>query len=274
MGDDVAIEKGQLLTTDSIIEGVHFTPSFFSYEEIGYKALASALSDIAACGGKPLWYLLNLGLRSDDSLGDVKLLIQGMEELEDKYSLKLIGGDTFHSPVLFLSITVGGESDNPVSRSGAKSSDLIYITGNIGGSKMGLYALENKIDSPIKKYHLRPGIRCEEGLYLNSNYNITSMIDISDGFLIDSNHLADESKKGLNIESAKIPICPECMDFAKQNSLDLMETVLTSGEEFELLFTSPDDIQEDFVSLIGSVLEGEGVYIDGKITPPRGYRHF
>ncbi len=197
-----------------------------------------------------------------------------MEELEDKYSLKLIGGDTVRSPVLLLSVVVGGKSFNPVPRSGANAGNYLYITGSIGGSKMGLYALKNRIDSPVKKYHLRPNIRCDEGLYLNKNYKITSMIDISDGLLIDANHLAEESRKRLDIELAKIPVCPECKDFAEKHSIDLTETVLTSGEEFELLFTSPDDIEEDFVSIIGKVLAGEGVYIDKERTPPRGYRHF
>lgn len=197
-----------------------------------------------------------------------------MEELENRYSLKLIGGDTFRSPVLFLSITVGGESRNPISRSGANTGDFLYLTGDIGGSKMGFYALKNGIDSPIKRYHLRPEIRCDEGLYLNKNYHITSMIDLSDGLLIDANHMAEESRKRLNIEVKKLPICPECRNFAKEHSLDLIDTVLTSGEEFELLFTSPDKINEDFLHIIGSVSKGGGVYVDSERTPPRGYTHF
>jgi thiamine-monophosphate kinase len=100
------------------------------------------------------------------------------------------------------------------------------------------------------------------------------MIDISDGFLIDSNHLAYESKKQLNINYEKIPLPRGCKKFAGEHSLDLKETVLTSGEEFELLFTSPDEIKEKFVSKIGYVSRGKGVYIDGKLTPPRGYHHF
>ena len=257
-----------------MIEGVHFTPSYFSYRDIGYKALAAALSDIAAMGGKPLWYLLNLGLKSDNTIDDVNLLIEGMEELEDIYSVKLIGGDTFRSTVIILGITVGGESLNPVSRSGANTGDFLYLTGSIGGSKMGLYALKNGIESPVRRYHLRPEIRCEEGLYLNKNYHITSMLDVSDGLLIDSYHLSEESKKRLDIDYSKIPVCPECKDFAGKYSLNLTETVLTSGEEFELLFTSPDKIEEAFVHLIGRVSKGEGVYIDGAKTQPRGYRHF
>jgi thiamine-monophosphate kinase len=218
--------------------------------------------------------MLNLGLRGDNTIEDVNLIILGLEELEEEYSLKLLGGDTFRSPVLFLNITVAGESKNPINRSGAEIGDYIYITGNIGGSKMGLHAMKNNIESPVKKYHLRPEIRCREGLYLNNNYKITSMIDISDGFLIDVNHLAEESKKRFNIKSEKIPICPECMEFARKYSIDLIETVLTSGEEFELIFTSPENINEDFTSVIGDVSSGEGVFIDGKETESRGYRHF
>ncbi len=253
---------------------MHFAPSYFSYYDIGYKALAAALSDIAAEGGKPIWYLLNLGLRSTNTIEDVNSLFQGMKELEDRYSIKLIGGDTFRSPALILSIAVGGRSSNPITRNGAKIGNYLYITGNIGGSKMGLYALINGIDSPITRYHLRPEIRCKEGLYLNENYRITSMLDVSDGLLIDSHHLSAESNKRLDIESQKIPLCPECKDFAEKCSLDLREIILTSGEEFELLFTSPDEIKEDFVHWIGKVSEGNGVYIDGKESSPRGYRHF
>jgi thiamine-monophosphate kinase len=152
--------------------------------------------------------------------------------------------------------------------------DKIYITGNIGGAIMGLFALQEQIKSPITKYHLTPEIRCEESLKLKQKYHINSMIDISDGLLIDSNHIAEESCKKLNINFGDIPICPECEKFAKKHSIDLKENVLTSGEEFELLFTSPDYIKEKFVSKIGYVSSGKGVYIDGKLTPPRGYMHF
>jgi len=253
---------------------VHFTPSFFPAYNIGYKALASSLSDIAACGGKPAWYFLNLGIKETQTIEEIKKIFRGLKALEKKYSVKLLGGDTTRSPFLFLCITVGGISKNPISRSKAQRGDKIYLTGNLGGAIMGFFALENKIKSPITKYHLRPEIRCEEAQKLNEKYRINSMLDISDGLLIDSNHLAKESGKKLNINSRNIPMCPECVKFAQKHSLDLKESVLTSGEEFELLFISPDNIKENFVTEIGIVSEGKGVYIDGKLTTPRGYSHF
>jgi thiamine-monophosphate kinase len=253
---------------------VHFAPSFFSPYDIGYKALASALSDIAACGGKPAWYFLNLGTRENQTIEEIKEIFRGLRNLEKKYSVKLLGGDTARSPFLFLCITVGGISKNPVSRSRAQKGDKIYLTGNLGGAVMGFFALKNKIQSSIIKYHLKPEIRCEEAQELTKKYRINSMIDISDGLLIDSNHLSEESGKKLNINFQDIPICPECEPFYREHSLDLKELVLTSGEEFELLFTSQDNIKENFVTEIGTVSEGKGVYIDGKLTPPRGYKHF
>jgi thiamine-monophosphate kinase len=253
---------------------VHFTPSTFSPYNIGYKALASALSDIAASGGKPQWYFLNLGIKKNQTIRGIKEIFRGLQHLEKKYSVKLLGGDTVRSPFLFLSITVGGTAKNPILRSGARIGDKLYLTGNIGGANMGFFALKNGIKSPITKYHLRPEIRCSESLVLRKKYRINSMIDISDGLLIDSNHLAEESKKKLNINFEDITVCPECKNFAKKHSLKLKEYVLTSGEEFELLFTSPDDIKEKFVSKIGYVSRGKGVYIDGELTPPRGYSHF
>jgi thiamine-monophosphate kinase len=253
---------------------VHFTPSTFSYYNIGYKALASALSDIAASGGKPEWYLLNLGIPRKQTIEEIKEILRGMKYLEKKYSIKLLGGDTVRSTFLFLSITVGGITKNPILRSRARAGDKLYLTGNVGGAGMGLFALRNGIKSSITKYHLKPEIRCDESLILIKKYHINSMIDISDGLLIDSNHLAQESKKQLNINFKDIPACSECKEFAKKHSLDLKECILTSGEEFELLFTSPDDIKEKLVSKIGYVSRGKGVYIDGKLTPPRGYRHF
>lgn len=194
--------------------------------------------------------------------------------MENKYKVKLLGGDTVKSDFLFLSLTVGGFSQNPILRNGAKAGDKLYMSGNIGGSKMGFFALQNGINSPVIKYHLNPEIRCEEALVLREKYRINSMIDISDGLLIDSNHLSEESKKQLNIQFKKIPTCPECNSFAEEYSLNLKEFILTSGEEFELLFTSPDNVKEDFVSEIGYVSDGKGVYIDGKLTSPRGYLHF
>jgi thiamine-monophosphate kinase len=253
---------------------VHFTPSIFSYYQIGYKSLCAALSDIAASGGKPRWFLLNLGVKKENSIEEIKEIFRGFKYFEKKYSIKLLGGDIVRAPFLFLSITVGGTAKKPISRCRAKKGDKIYLTGNIGGSIMGFIALQKKIKSPITKYHLTPEIRCNEALKLTSKYRINSMIDISDGLLIDSNHIAEESGKKLNINFKEIPVCPECKKFAEKHSLDLKENVLTSGEEFELLFTSPDKIKEKFVHEIGLVSSGKGVYIDGKLTPPRGYRHF
>jgi len=253
---------------------VHFTPSIFSPYNIGYKALASALSDIAACGGKPEWYFLNLGIRENQTIKEINEIFRGLKYLENKYSIKLLGGDTARSPFLFLSITVGGSVKKPIFRRRAQKNDKIYLTGNLGGAGMGFLALQKKIKSPITKYHLTPEIRCEEALKLTRKYRLNSMIDISDGLLIDSNHLAEESEKKLNINFENIPIPSECKKFAEKHSLDLKESVLTSGEEFELLFTSPDKIKEKFVSEIGYVSDGKGVYIDGELTPPRGYSHF
>jgi thiamine-monophosphate kinase len=253
---------------------VHFTPSVFSPYNIGYKALASALSDIAACGGKPTWYFLNLGIKKNQTIKEIKEILRGLQYIEKKYSLKLLGGDTARSPFLFLSITVGGLAKDPILRSKARENDNIYLTGNLGGAAMGLFALQKGIKTPLTKYHLNPEIRCEESLALRKKYRINSMIDISDGLLIDANHLAEESNKKLKINYRKISIPPECKKFAGEHSLDLKESILTSGEEFELLFTSPDDIKEKFVHEIGYVSSGKGVYIDGKLTPPRGYRHF
>ncbi len=253
---------------------MHFTPSIYSSNDIGYKALASALSDIAACGGKPTWYFLNLGIKKKQTIEDIKEIFGGLQELENKYSIKLLGGDTTRSPFLFLCITVGGISKNPIPRSHAQKNDKIYLTGNLGGAVMGFFALKNELKSSITRYHLKPEIRCEEAQKLTKKYRINSMIDISDGLLIDSNHLAEESGKRLDIKYRNIPICPECEQFAREHSLNLKESVLTSGEEFELLFTSPDKIKENFVTEIGQVTEGNGVYIDGKLTPSRGYNHF
>jgi thiamine-monophosphate kinase len=253
---------------------VHFTPSTFSYYNIGYKALASALSDIAASGGKPEWYFLNIGIKRNQTIEEIKEIFRGLRCLERRYSIKLLGGDTVRAPFLFLSITVGGTAKNPISRSQAKTGDKLYITGNIGGAALGLFALQKGIKSSITRYHLKPEIRCKESVILTEKYRINSMIDISDGLLIDSNHLAYESKKRLNINFGDIPVCPGCRKFAEEYSLDLKEFVLTSGEEFELLFTSPDTIKEKFVSQIGYVSRGKGVYIDGELAPGRGYSHF
>ncbi len=253
---------------------MHFTPSIFSYYQIGYKSLCAALSDIAASGGKPQWFLLNLGVKKENKIEEIKEILRGLKYFEKKYSIKLLGGDIVRAPFLFLSITVGGTVKDPILRSRARKGDRIYLTGNIGGAFMGFFALQKKIKSPITKYHLTPEIRCKEALKLTSKYRINSMIDISDGLLIDSNHIAEESNKKLNINFKDLPICPECKKFAKENSLDLKEFILTSGEEFELLFTSSDKVKEKFVHEIGYVSSGKGVYIDGELTPPRGYSHF
>lgn len=265
---------GLIISSDTFVESVHFDLKYFSPVDLGYKSLSAAFSDIAAEGGKPLYYLLNLGLTEKNSLQDFRAIMEGMEIVNDRYSVELIGGDTFRAPVVFISITVVGKAEKPVTRKGAREGDCLYVTGSLGGAQMGLYALKNKIESKITKYHLRPEIRCNEGIYLKRNYHLSSMIDVSDGLLIDSNHLAEEGGVRIDIESGSIPVCEECREFASRHSLELMEMVLTSGEEFELLFTSPDDVKEKWVTRIGRITSGSGVWVDGEKTPPRGFTHF
>ncbi len=299
IGDDTAVIKGEggnliLLTCDALVEGVHFDLSCTSYRELGWKAMAANLSDIASMGGMPQYALVTLCLPpSTDSIG-VEELYRGMRELGERFGVNIVGGDTVSSPVLTISLTLTGEveEDHLVTRSGAKPGYSLLVTGTLGGSAGGLELLKDEKTHPqgteeIIHRHLTPMPRLREARLLVGELKPSAMIDISDGLVADLFHLATESEVGAEIWIEKIPLHPGlagAANFLGQSPYDL---ALYGGEDYELLLALSSDqvqkakklLQETGLTLIGQILppqQGLVISEEGRRSPlrVRGYDHF
>jgi len=299
IGDDAAVLKcspGKLLifTTDTLMERVHFDLRYFSFKDIGWKSMTANLSDIAAMGGIPLAGLVSLGLPKRIKVEQVLELYSGMENLSSRFKCPIVGGDIFSSPQgMVITISLLGEVERNLfkTRGGARVGDLIYVTGDLGEAEAGLRILRksNKKKKSITKKHLTPCPRIAESRLLIKNLKISSMIDISDGLSLDLHHICEESKKGALIYAERIPISQRIMEVCRPLKIPPLNLALSSGEEYELLFTlSPGDEEKlkrvtkgKFkVTLIGKIRnKKEGVKIldlDGKIKGLKrtGYTHF
>ena len=302
IGDDAAILRGSknkllVFTTDTLMEKVHFDLKYCSYRDVGWKSMAANLSDIAAMGGIPLAGIISLGVSSRTKVEDILKLYSGLKTLSSRFKCPIVGGDVFSSKELVIAISLLGEVEKNLfkTRSGAKVGDLICVTGDLGKAEAGLRVLKkpskNKIpykNSIIKK-HLTPYPRIEESRLLVKNLKITSMIDISDGLSSDLYHLCEESNKGSLIYADKIPISQKTRETCKLLNLSPLNLALSSGEEYELLFTlNPEEekkllkvTQGKFrVTIIGKIKNiKEGVKIkelNGRIKDleKTGYIHF
>lgn len=270
-GDDcaairVSAKEYLLLTADMLVEGVDFLAAERP-ELVGRKALAVSLSDIAACGGTPRYALVSLGIPAACPYDRVAAIFNGMKRLAGRYNVNIVGGDISRCAKLVLNISVAGfaAKGRLVTRSGAKPGDVIFVSGSLGGS--------------IKGRHLRFTPRVREAAYLTANFKVTSMIDVSDGLWQDLGHLMSASGTGAVIYADRLPL---------SGAASGIEDALTSGEDFELLFTMPLAeasrllrAKNGFVfRQIGFVLSGNsGMRLVGKDLRPLkvkrpGYRHF
>lgn len=302
IGDDAAALRhppGSLviITSDMFLEGIHFDRALSTKFQIGFKALSVNISDIAAMGGSPTAALISIGLPANISVKDVNSIFEGIEESAKEYGVSIIGGDTCRSRSgIILSITVLGnvEEDLMVRRSGAKLGDAIFVTGTLGDSTMGLELLKTRLQTPdprlqtLIERHLLPRPRVKEGEIIAKNRWATSMIDISDGLASDLCHICDESGIGAEINLEKIPISMELRKIANKLKKDPISYALTGGEDYELLFTVPEDKIEEVIkarigerhlaTMIGNVIKDDRVLIDkdGRRHTlfPTGYNHF
>ena len=261
IGDDAAIitsRAGQwtVLTTDLLTEGVHFDLRTATMADIGFRAAASNLSDIAAMGGTPQYLLVTLAIPRTGTSRHVHQLYRGMMAACRPHHVGLIGGDTSASNGgWFLSVALIGMVPSRLAlfRSGARIGDYLYVTGTIGDALAGLRLL-NEVPPRTKRYqwstalstrhrqfligrHLRPTARVAEGQWLNTHRFATSAIDISDGLSGDLRHICRESHVGADLDLAALPLSPACHAFAASRELDPVDLALTGGEDYELLFT-------------------------------------
>ncbi len=247
IGDDAAAWRSdastQLATIDSFIHDIHFTFGEVSWEDLGWKAIAVNLSDIAAMGGIPGYALVSLALPGHTEVEDVTALYQGMIELAQQCEVAIIGGDTSSAPTLAINITIlgstRGQNKHILTRSAARLGDKVAVTGYLGASAAGVTMLNRKLQlSPeatacFKKALLRPYPRIAEGQLL-VEHEVKTAIDISDGLIQDLGHICKASQVGARLEIDLIPIHPE----VKANFGDkALELTLSGGEDYELLFT-------------------------------------
>ncbi len=283
IGDDCAVlefgSKNLLVSVDTFSNKVHFDTKSFSLKEIGERCSEAAISDIAAMGGRPLYITISLAVPSD---GLISGITDGIKDSVSRHKVSVIGGDTTHSKILSISITVLGIANKPVYRHGAKSGDGVYITGHTGLSAAGLYILKNKIKGfkILEQKHKKPIAKIKQGLAVAKK--ATAMIDISDGLASELYHVAFQSK--VNIEITNIPIEEKLKGFCKKQKLDPKEFALYGGEDYELLLTGPENKLSKVKGLIkiGRVANKSKkakVYIKQNnkllsLNPLKGFKHF
>jgi thiamine-monophosphate kinase len=303
-GDDAAIvvPGGATVTSvDGLVDGVHFRRDWMSLAQIGRKALAVALSDLAAMGAEPGEAYVVLGVPTDlDEDGCLELL-DGLAALAAETGTTLAGGDVTRAPTLTLAITVVGHAAAPeelVRREGASPGDALVVTGELGGAAAGLLQLEDSAARSTSQPHsdskvgraalvarqLEPRPRLEAGRALAAA-GATAMIDISDGLGGDARHLAAASEVGLRIEAASLPLAAGLAEVAAASGRDPLELAASGGEDYELLAALPPERFDRAASAVaarggpgltrvGDVVAGEGVEIrlpGGGLLDPVGF---
>ena len=261
VGDDAAVlnptvGKVTLVSTDLLLEGVHFDLSYFPLKHLGYKAVSVNASDIYAMNGTPKQITVSVGMSSKFSVEAIAEIYEGINLACEKYKIDLVGGDTTASKQgLIISVTVIGEANENevVYRNGAQEFDLICVSGDLGGAYAGYQLLEREkrvfIDNPqmqpdlaghdyILERQLKPEARKDIIEFFKAmDIQPTSMIDISDGLASELFHIAEQSKVGVTIYEDKIPIDATTYNMARELDLDPTLTALSGGEDYELLFT-------------------------------------
>lgn len=277
IGDDAAAFQWHngtigLVTTDMLVESVHFDLRFSDPVRLGRKSLAVNLSDIAAMGGKPSCFLLSLALPETVSVNFIDEFTTGMLGLAAEFGVTLIGGDTCASRGgLVISVTLYGEQEpgRIVKRSGARPGDLIFVTGTVGDSAMGLELLRK---GHGKGYcidrHLDPSPRVREGRALAEAGLPTAMIDVSDGLLSDLGHIVDSSGVGALLHQGKIPYSQEFASLLDSSADKRHALACGGGEDYELLFTAPGHRRNEITELLSGY--GTPVTEIGEITSHRG----
>jgi thiamine-monophosphate kinase len=263
IGDDVAVievgGKVLLLTTDILIEDIHFKSSWIDPYRLGKKAMAVNLSDIAAMGGIPKYFLISIGLPKHLSLSFISSFYRGLKEGAKRFQVELIGGDTSLSQKLVINICLLGEAKKGslLFRSGARVGDDLFVSGTLGDAALALKILQKRglKEGPkgLIEKHLSPLPRIGLGQSISQHRWANSMIDISDGLLIDTNHLLEESKVGARIWENRIPLSRLYRKWVRFFSRDPYPIALSGGEDYELLFTASPVMRKKISNLAHSL---------------------
>ncbi len=264
IGDDAAVldfkDKKIVVTTDLLLEGVHFDLSYMPLKHLGYKAVIVNLSDVYAMNAKATQITVSIAVSNRFPLEALEDLYAGIETAAKVYNIDVVGGDTTSSTTgLLISVTAIGEidNDNEVYRDGAKSSDLLVVSGDLGAAYMGLQVLEREKEvykvnpnsqpdlegySYIIERQLKPEAR-KDIIKLLKDLKVkpSSMIDISDGLSSEIIHLCKQSKLGCDLYEEKIPLDPQVISTCEEFNIDSTTVALNGGEDYELLFTVSQD---------------------------------
>lgn len=270
----------RVVSVDAVVDGVHFDSASWPAPAIAWKAVAAAVSDLAAMASDPVEVYLSLGIPSgtDESLIDG--LIDGTEAAARGLRVTVAGGDTVGSPVLFLAVTAIGEVPEPASavlRSGARPGDLVAVTGELGGAKAGLVlvseqavdhsgeveqALADRLFSPIPRLSFAAELR---------DVGVSALIDISDGLVADLGHVASASGVGIQIDAERVPVQAGVEDIASRFGAEGLDFALAGGEDYELALAFPPGVAGRLAELatglelaftvVGEVVEGTGVEV-------------
>jgi thiamine-monophosphate kinase len=267
IGDDAAVfDEGLVVTQDMLIEGVHFRLEWASWRDVGYKAAAVNLSDLAAMGAAPAGLLVSLALPPGTDVGHVFDLYAGLGEP----GFPVVGGDTNAADHVSVSVTAVGQSEQVPGRAGARPGDVLVVTGPLGGAAAGLYALEHGLEGfdELAALHLRPPFRLEAGRTLARTAH--ALIDLSDGIASDAARVAERSGCRLVIEIESLPLAPRLHEVADV-------PFWTRGEDYELLAAlAPGDASASGFPVVGRCEAGSGVELlaNGEPVDVAGWDHF
>jgi thiamine-monophosphate kinase len=279
IGDDAALmawpEPSLLLTTDTLLEEVHFRRATTTLRDVGAKALAVNLSDVAAMGGVPCVALVALAIPARCPVSDVDDLYAGLAEEAARHGVALVGGDTCASPDrVVLTVTLAGTVDGPpLRRSGARPGDVILVTGALGTAAAGFAALEraplalpSETLAIVHDAHRRPTPRVREGSLIRASGAATAMMDLSDGLATDLAHVARESGTGAAVRLGALPVAEATRAVARALGVDPRSWAVSGGEDYELVFTATPDEAPALAARVRAET-GTAVTVIGEIRP-------
>lgn len=279
-GDDTAVwqagEGRELFTTDTVVEGIHFTRETTPWRDLGWKSVAANISDIASMGGQPAYALITLGLPPETLVDDIEEMYRGMLEIGDEYGMAVVGGDIVGSPVFFVTTALTGVTrGQPMLRANACPGDAVAVSGYVGSSGGGLKlmleqsAAEDDAAQFLRKAHRRPVPAVAQGRKL-AEAGVRAAMDVSDGLLDDLGKLCTASGAAARIEASSLPI--HAM-LRRQFPQDCVPLALGGGEDYVLLFTAAPELAETLLpdlgegaAVIGSVVAADEPGMIGKVS--------